>query len=177
MKKLKFASLFCAFLYAQAVFGDLNVNTSMNTTSGDSVTAWENYVGPGNNIFVATQSGGVWVPSVGVANPATFPMLAQTGINTSGQSVVIWLATDPISSNQAVYGSIFNGTSWVTTQVSDGANEYVLGNHQVKIANDGRIVITWAAFVFTTFTNEARAFNVPPPYGTSFTGITPVSIP
>jgi len=164
MKKLRFLVCLLALL-AQNLSGDLHVNTSQSMVTGDSVTAWENFVGPGNNIFVSSQVAGVWSTSTGIGDPFTFPTSPHTAMNNLGDQVVIWLGYDLISFTQSLYGSFYVSGSWVTSLISDPTLEYVIGNYQVKIADDGSTVVTWAGYMFSDGSNQARAIYAPT-YGT-----------
>lgn len=151
MKKIQLASYFIFFLFIQTLMADLNVNTAQSLFTGDSVSAYEN----SSDIFVSRQVGGTWFAAVPIGSPSLFPTLPRTAINDADDMVVVWIGYDP-SFVPSVYGSYYNGTTWVTTLLSDPTQEYVLGNHQVRIANNGAIVITWASYIFLTGTNEAR---------------------
>jgi hypothetical protein len=177
MNKLKISVYFSMLFFAQTVLADLNVNTSINTSNGDSITAWENYVGPGNNIFVSRQVNGTWNAAVGIADPATYPSLARTAINTANQIVVIWMGYDTVTFSQSLFGSFYDGASWTAEQViSDPSIEYVIGDqHQVKVAADGTVVVTWIGYLYSGGTNEARGIYVPT--GTFGTWTAPITIP
>ena len=157
MNKLKISIYFSMLFFAQTILADLNLNTSQNSSNGHSVTAWENYVGPGNDIFVSRQTGGTWNASVGVANPATYPSLARTAINTADQMVVIWMGYDTVTFYQSLYGSTYNSLTdtWTTQLISDPSVEYVIGDHQVRIAAGGEIVVTCAGYLYAGGTYEA----------------------
>lgn len=176
MNKIKLASYLCFTLLAQSLMGDLNLNTTQSSTTGNSVTAWENYIPSGTNIFASTQILGVWSASVPLADPLTYPSAARTGINSADQIVVIWLGADTVTFTQSLFASVYDvllGTWSTPSLLSDPALEYVIGDHQVRIANNGTIVVTWAGYMFLTGTNEARAI-----YTTSYgTWPAPVTIP
>ncbi len=156
MNKLKVAYYLVCFLFTQTLFGDLNVSTSQNTSNGDTISAYEDFTSLGSNILVSIQTAGTWTSATGIADPLTFPTLPQTAINSSGKMVVIWLGNDVLTFTQSLYGSVYVSGSWLTSLLSDPSSEYVIGNHQVKISDTGVVVVTWAAYLFSTGTNEAR---------------------
>jgi hypothetical protein len=165
MKRIKTAIFAAAMLCCTFLAADFNVNTSQNPTNGDTVTAWDTYTLLGYDIMVSTQIGGTWNPAVPIANPLSNPTQPVTAINSSGQMAVIWQGFDTLSFNQALYGSFFNGFIWVTSQLSDPIDEYVIGNYQVKVADNGTVVATWSSYIYSSNSNEARG-NYSSVYGT-----------
>lgn len=165
MKTIKFSIYSTFLLFTHFLMGDFHLRMSQNSLNGDTISAWEDFTASGNNILASVQTGGTWVPAIAIANPATLPTLPFTAINNSGQMVVIWIGNDVSTFIPSLYASTFASGSWTTVLLSDPLSEYVIGNHKVKIADNGAIVVNWVSYIFTSGTNEARGIYAPT-YGT-----------
>lgn len=173
MKKLKLVTCLSLSLCTQALFGNMHLFTSQNNVTGESVSAWENYGMMGNEIFANIHSSGTWGSSSNVSFPLTFPTYPRTAINESSQMVIVWLGNDLATFTQSLYGSFYISGTWTTSLLSDPLSEYVIGDHQVKIADDGSVLVTWSGYMFSSGQNEPRSIYAPT-YGT---WTSPVTIP
>lgn len=171
MKKLKIFTTAMLTMFCLHLSADLNLNTAQNKVNGDSITVYENFTPTGYNIFASLQNSGTWLSSAPLADPLTSPTTPFAAINSTNQVAAIWLGYDLFTYNPSLYGSFYVSGTWVTSQISDPTQEYVTGNYQIKLADDGTSVVTWAGYQFGSGTNEARGsmsstFGV---FGTAFT--------
>lgn len=156
MNKIKLLITSLVLIPAQLLMGDLNLHTSQSSINGDSITAFENYDILGPNIFASMQVSGVWLSAVPIANPLTYPIQPKTAINSLGEVIVIWIGNDITTFNPSLYASVYSSGIWITTLLTVPVLEFVIGNHQVKLAENSSVVVTWASYMLLSNTNEAR---------------------
>ncbi|HRD55812.1 MAG TPA: hypothetical protein PLC42_05380 [Parachlamydiaceae bacterium] len=147
---MKIKLLGFAFSLLVVPFFSLTAFTDVNETTGNAITVWGEY----NNAFeilAVTQIGGVYAPSINLANPLTDSRDPVVSINSSNQAVSVWIGRDPALGTMNLYAASYQAGLWSpSVLISVPLLESVQRDYSVKVANNGVVVITWKSYHLTT---------------------------
>lgn len=154
-------------LLALTVMSSLCAFTALDPITGDNITVWDDSTPSGIDVIAYADVGGVTTTST-LALSATYPKRPVAAINSSGQIAVIWSGTDPITYIPSIYAAVYDPllNTWnASTLVSNPVTEFVTDDYQVKIANDGTVLITWTSYSLIS-SDVMMRYLLAPIYGT-----------
>lgn len=131
------------------------VVTTTDPINGNSISVWDDYNLIGYDIFATVNTGSGWSAVSVIGNLTTNENNPLSSINSTGNAVVVWAGTNPITGYNSLYGNVRDVTTglWGLPILLSTANEYVNDDYHVRISNGGKIVTTWSSYDFVTGVN------------------------
>ncbi len=159
-----FLMIFCCFVKESEALDWSEDQRLQVNAAGDVVAIWQTYEAVSGKYLIQSSyydaTLASWTAPIVISDPLTNSFSPEFTMNAGGDAVAIWVSDD-FSGTIGVFASVYLASTGafqtVPTQVSDINDIIILNDYRVSLNDAGDIVVSWSAFIDTTYTAAIRA--------------------